>query len=107
MVALEDDGTPLLRVQGGAVQRRDLVADVRIRNGLLELVGAAEDLDSRPRRGTRARPQPSMRWSARVPVLRSAEARGWGVGFVDPREDDLFSDRIILLPGKPLLVSKW
>ena len=42
--ALEDDGTPLLRVQGGAVERRDLVACVRIVHRLLELVGAAEDL---------------------------------------------------------------
>ena len=42
--ALEDDGTPLLRVQGGAVERRDLGAGVRIGHLLLELVGAAEDL---------------------------------------------------------------
>ena len=42
--ALEDDGTPLLRVQGGAVERRDLVARVRFVHRLLELVGAAEDL---------------------------------------------------------------
>ena len=42
--ALEDDGTPLLRVQGGAVERRDLVAGVRTGHRLLELVGAAEDL---------------------------------------------------------------
>ena len=71
MVALEDDGTPLLRVQGGAVQRRDLVADVRIRNGLLELVGAAEDLVPRVRsaRGTRCVRDPIAAIdAARVPV---------------------------------------